>query len=482
MTIRLKQAGLLVVLWSWFGIGVSPAIAQEPAVCVAQLPESIDAVLRRPELRRTRWGILVETLGDRQTVYAHNADQYFIPASNVKLLTTAAVLEQLGPDFQIRTSVYQHDSADRQTLQVVGRGDPSLSEQDLATLAQQLRDRGITAIDRLIGDDSYFQGDPVNPTWEWEDIQAGYGAPVNSLILNQNAIGLTLIPQALGQPLQVQWDDPINARSWQVDNRSTTVPREASEFLHVGRDLTQPLLYVRGQLRIGSASEPVAISIPQPAQHFMQQFVQALATQGIQVRQTVITTQPTAAHGAEVAAIVSPPLRDLLVETNQESNNLYAEALLRSLGKTNVEASSTLEAGIAALKVTFDGWGISPDSYSLVDGSGLSRQNLVSPEAIIQTLQGIAESSNFSVYRHSLALAGVNGTLQNRFRQTPVERRLQGKTGGLSNAIALSGYLEPIDYPTLTFSIFANPFNQSSSQVQTIIDEIVELLAQARTC
>jgi D-alanyl-D-alanine carboxypeptidase/D-alanyl-D-alanine-endopeptidase (penicillin-binding protein 4) len=474
------------------GIGASPAIAQE-AVCATQWQESIEAMLVRPELRRTRWGILVQTLDDRQTLYTHNAEQYFIPASNVKLLTTAAVLEQLGPEFRIRTSVYQWQSGDQQVLQVVGRGDPSLTDEDLATLAQQLRDRGITDIDHLIGDDSYFQGESVNPTWEWEDVQAGYGAPVNSLILNQNAIDLTLIPQAVGQPLSVQWDDPVEATTWQVENRSTTVAPSAPEFLNIGRNLSQPVLYVRGHLRVGSAAEPVAISIPQPAEHFVQRFVQALATQAIRVHQTSIITQPIVSQGVEIAAVESAPLAQLLVETNRESNNLYAEALLRSLGKTNLDiratsdtatsdTNSTLEAGIAALKVTFDGWGINPDSYALVDGSGLSRQNLVSPEAIVQTLQAMAQSSSASVYRNSLSLAGVNGTLQNRFRQAPVERRLQGKTGQLSNAIALSGYLEPMNHAAVTFSILVNPFNQPTSQIQTTIDDIVDVLARMQAC
>ncbi|WAL58690.1 D-alanyl-D-alanine carboxypeptidase/D-alanyl-D-alanine endopeptidase [Thermocoleostomius sinensis] len=482
MIIRLNQAGLLVVLCSWLGLGAFPSSAQDAAICTSQLRDSIDAVLNRPELRRTRWGVLVQSLGDPQPLYSHNAEQYFVPASNVKLLTTAAALEQLGPDFRIRTSIYHRNFANQQTLYIVGRGDPSLTDEDLVSLAQQLRERGITTVDRLIGDDSYFQGDSINPTWEWEDIQAGYGAPVNSLILNQNAIGLTVIPQALGQPLAVRWDDPAESIMWQVQNRSTTVPVDATEFLTVGRDLSRSVLYVHGQLRVGSASEPVAVSVPQPAQRFMQRFVQILVTQGIQVRQTIVTTQFTDPQGLEIAAVESPPLSELLVETNRESNNLYAEVLLRSLGKRNEEATSTLEAGIAALEMTFNGWGINPDSYALVDGSGLSRHNLVSPEAIVQTLQIMARSSNASTYRHSLALAGVNGTLQNRFRQTLVEQKLRGKTGQLRNAMALSGYLELGHQSALVFSLLVNPFHQAPSQVQTSLDAIVEQLAQVRSC
>ncbi|GAB4377120.1 MAG: D-alanyl-D-alanine carboxypeptidase/D-alanyl-D-alanine-endopeptidase [Elainellaceae cyanobacterium] len=457
---------------------------QTSRICPSQLDEAIAAVTEQPNLQRSHWGILVQTLGDQQTLYAQDADRYFIPASNAKLLTTAAALEELGPQFRIRTSVYQLSSQTGGTvLRVIGRGDPSFTEAQLANLIQQIRDRGISQIDLLIGDDSYFQGDAVNSTWEWEDIQAGYGAPANSLMLNQNAVGLTLVPQAIGQPLQVVWDDPNQAERWQISNRSRTVDTNAPEFLNVGRDFSESILSVRGQLRVGSASEPVAVSIPQPAQHFMQQFLQLLLSQGIQVNQTLITHSPSPEQGVEIAAIDSPALPELLVETNQESNNLYAEALLRSLGKTQpLETDTTLESGLLVLNTTLTRLRINPDSYDLVDGSGLSRQNLISPEAIVQTLQAMNQSAYASTYQQSLAIAGISGTLRNRFQNTGVQGKLRGKTGALSNVTALSGYLAPPDYPELAFSIIVNQTNQPLNQVQGAIDQIVEQLIQLQPC
>lgn len=473
----------------------SPASnAQTAGICPAQLDDSIDAILQRPEFRRSRWGILVQTQGDQQTLYAQNAEQYFIPASNVKLLTTAAVLEQWGERYRIRTSVYQLNSQTGDVvLRVVGRGDPSLTDEDLRTLAQQIRDRGITEVSLLIGDDSYFQGNAINPTWEWQDIQAGYGAPVNSLILNQNAIGFTLVPQALGQPLQVVWDDPTEYDQWQINNRSLTVDGNASEFVSVGRDLNQRVLYVQGQLREGSVPEPVAVSIPQPAQYFMQRFLLALAAEDISVQQTLVTSSPISELGNEIASVESPPLAELLIETNQQSNNLYAEALLQSLstarsstaGASSDESSSnesSLDVSLNALTTILTQLGVAPDGYALADGSGLSRHNRVSPEAIVQTLQGMARSHNAETYQNSLSVAGVSGTLTNRFRDTPVQGNLQAKTGSLTDTTALSGYLKPSNYTGLTVSIIANQFNQPLGQIQRTIDEIVEHLAQLRTC
>lgn len=467
------------------------------SVCASTLSQQIDRLIDQPQFQRSQWGILAQTLEpDSQTLYARNADRYFVPASNVKLLTTAAALTELGVQFRIRTSVYQVGTTpEGAILQIVGRGDPSLTNAQLRSLAEQIRDRGITRIATLIGDDRYFRGDAVNPTWEWEDIQAGYGAPVNSLILNQNAIGLTLVPQQLGEPLQVVWDQPSESQEWQIVNRSQTVAADAPEFVSVGRDLSQPILIVAGQLRVGAASEPVAVSIPQPGENFLRQFAETLRAAGIVVDypeggtashraqllpETDNSPTPT---GLEIAAVQSPPLSELLVETNQFSNNLYAEALLRSLGANQADSSdSALEAGIAALNRALTRLGVEPESYVLADGSGLSRRNWVSPAAIVETLQAMAQTASASFYRASLSTAGISGTLQSRFRGTPIQNELQGKTGVLTGAVALSGYLNQGDRRAIAFSIIVNQANSSLGDTRQTIDEIVMLLSQEEWC
>ena len=464
---------LIVTLW------LKPAAAQA-GICPAQLSDKISAITNRSEFRRSRWGILVQTLGDRQTLYAQDAERYFIPASNLKLLTTAAVLEVLGDRYTIRTSVYQSDPG---VFRVVGRGDPGLTDAELDQLAKQIRDRHITQINQLIADDHYFQGDAINPTWEWEDVQSGYGAPVNSLILNENLIGLTLFPQSLGQPLRVVWDDPAEGTRWQIDNRSRTVAATAEESVQVGRDLERSQLNVRGQLRVGSKPETAAIAITQPSRYFLQRFKQALRQRGIQVAQSFVATEPTETQGAEIAAVESEPLAKLIAEVNQQSNNLYAESLLRTLGVTqSPRADSSLDAGLEAMKKALFQLGIDSASYNLADGSGVSRHNWVTPETLVQTLQGMARSPNSAVYRNSLAVAGRIGSLQNRFLDTPVAGKFQGKTGFVSGSIALSGYLEPPDYSPLVLSILINQFDRPTEEIREAIDEIVILLAQLQRC
>lgn len=460
---------------------LKPAVAQA-GICPAQLSEKISAVTNRSQFRRSRWGILVQTLGDRQTLYAQDAERYFIPASNLKLLTTAAALEVLGDRYTIRTSVYQTNS-DNIALRVVGRGDPGLTDIELDQLAKQIRDRHITQISQLIADDTYFQGDAINPTWEWEDVQSGYGAPVNSLILNQNLIGLTFFPQNLGQPLRIVWDDPAEAIRWQISNSSRTVAATAEESLQVGRDLERSQLNVRGQLRVGSKPETAAIAITQPSRYFLQHFKQALRQRGIRVDQSFVATEPAEVQGKEIAAVESQALAKLIAEVNQESNNLYAESLLRTLGATqSPQAESSLEAGLEAMKKALSHLGVEAASYNLLDGSGVSRHSWLAPETLVQTLQGMGKSPNSVAYRNSLAVAGSKGSLRNRFLNTPIAGKFQGKTGFLSGSIALSGYLEPPDYSPLVLSILINQFDRPAEEIQEAIDEIINLLAQLQRC
>lgn len=479
--------GLLLV--GWLLVLSKATSATELGVCSADLAQQINAITRS-EFRRARWGILVQTVAeDPHTVYADNADQLFIPASNVKLLTTAAALTQLGGSFRIRTSVYQMPSssanASQTVLRVVGQGDPSFSDAQLQALAQQLAKRGIQQIQTLIADDQAFASDAVNPTWEWEDIQAGYGAASNGLILNQNAINFSLVPQALGQPLRVEWDDPAEATRWQIVNRSETVAASAPEFVEVGRDFSQLILHVAGHLRAGSAPEPVAISVSQPAQNFLAHFQQALAAQQIQVAQTALAANPLPAAAQPIATVESPALTELLIETNQQSNNLYAEAILRQLGISRINPTdqrSYLTAGIAAVQNTLTELGVDPAAYSLADGSGLSRQNLASPQAFVETLQAMAQSPDAASYRASLSTAGISGTLRYRFQNTPVEGNFRGKTGTLSGVTVLSGYLALNTTSELAVSILVNHFEQPLSVVQGEIDAIVQLLMQRGSC
>lgn len=468
----------LAVPWSFLA---APAIA----LCPADLSARVAAITDRPELSHARLGVQVETLTG-EVIYSRQGDRFFLPASNIKLFSTAAVLTELGPDYRIPTQIYGRIDpvTGLPIIRVIGQGDPSFDSDDLTDLAQQLQDKGVRQISQLLGDESAFVGDPVHPNWEWEDVQAGYGAPVNSLILNGNALGLTLFPQAIGQPLAVQWDEPGLATAWQVENQSITVAPGESEFVAVGRHLAGPILRVSGQLIAGAEPETTAIAVANPGETFLAAFRAVLGDQGIAVDDVALTSTPLDASAVPWANVLSPPLAELLIYANRDSNNLYAEALLKQLGlfsglRGGQDATSVALANARPILADL---GVNLDEVVIVDGSGLSRHNLATPKALVDLLQGMATSPYGEVYRDSLAVAGVSGTLRNRFRGTPIQGQFWGKSGAVSRNFALSGYLAPPNHEPLVVSVVINNIDQRGRVARQLIDEVMAAIAALSTC
>ncbi|MEH2035993.1 D-alanyl-D-alanine carboxypeptidase/D-alanyl-D-alanine endopeptidase [Nostoc sp.] len=477
---------LLIFLTSQIGFS-SIAKAQTPvapttttkSICSTQLGTAIDAVINRPLFSRGRWGILIQPLSTGPTLYSRDAQKYFTPASNLKLLTTAAALQELGANFRIRTSIYQNGNG---VLRVVGRGDPSFSDTELQKLAQQLKQKGINQIQQLSADDSYIQGDIVNPTWQWEDVQSSDGVPVSSFILNQNIFSFKLVPQAVGKSLQVLWIDAGEAKQWRIINQSITVPQNQPSYVNVTRELSGTVLRIQGQLATNSEESLIDLPVVDPNYYFLRRFRTALATKKITLGQTLVVNGGV--NQQEIAFVESPPLAELLAETNLNSNNLYAEALLRALAvkKTRLKNQTSADVGLEVVKASLTKLGVDPANYILVDGSGLSRRDLVTPEAFVQTLRGMAKTPTAYIYRASLPVAGKSGTLKGRFQNTPAEGIVQAKTGTLTGVVSLSGYMNAPKYEPLVFSIIVNQSDQSATVVRQAIDEVVVLLTQLQHC
>lgn len=453
------------------------------SVCLAQLGTAIDRIIERPQFSRSRWGIIIQKLNNAQHLYSRDADKYFIPASNLKLLTTAAALRQLGANFRFRTSIYGTDGG---LLRLVGRGDPSLTDVQLTALARQLKLTGVRQLIYLGVEGDRFADDIISPDWEWGDIQADYGAPIGSLIVNQNAVNLQLLPQQVGQPLRLVWQDPIAAGQWQVDNQSVTAkPKEPAQIV-VNRDLSG-ILKISGQLSLDSPPEIVSLAVVNPAGNFVQHLRRVLLIAGIadnsdRVRLNIVEVQKQLANAPELAAINSPPLSQLLIETNQNSNNLYAEALLRTLGSRVNSSDSNSQKGLVAVKQALTTLGVDPTGYVLADGSGLSRHNLVTPQVLAQTLNAMAKSPQAAIYRASLPVAGVSGTLKTRLQGTLAQGIVSAKTGTISGATGLSGYVYSPNYEPLVFSIIVNQSDRPTTVLRQAVDEIVVTLASLRRC
>ena len=450
-------------------------------ICPAQLATAVHQ--RLDQVAGARWSVLVQTQGaTHPTLFARNPNTLLIPASNNKIFTTAAALKKLGAQYRIRTAVYGSGSSPNlATLRIVGHGDPSLTTTQLGAIAQQLSQRGIRQVTQLIGDDTYFRGALTNPFWDAEDIGQAYAAPVNSLILNQNMIGLTAAPQQVGQSLQVQWDDPTDARDWQLTNQGVTVSASGGEFLDVDR--SGSTIRVTGQLRAGSQSESIGVAIPNPGNYLVKKLRDSLTSNRISVtNSTLVKFTPVRANEVELAAIESPPLSSLLFETNQESNNTYAEVLLKILGQQQNPASQNMtESGTIAIKSILSELGVNPDHYSMVDGSGLADRNRASAAAFVETLQAMTQIPEAEVFRRSLAVSGVSGTLKKRFLNTPAQGIVSAKTGTITGVVALSGYVTPPNYSPIVFSLIANS-GASAATVRSSIDDVVLLLTRLRSC
>lgn len=444
------------------------------AMCRAELPRKIDAIIDGYTLDGANVGVLIEDANpDTRTIYARRAQEKLVPASNVKLLTTAAALHNLGPEFSIRTSVFGQPNRTEQDLFVVGRGDPTFTSYQINLLSGQLKNQGISRINSLTAIDNYFAGPDANPNWEEEDYRAGYGAPANSLILNRNELGFTLFPTRVGQPLRVVWDRPEFVRGWRIANNSRTVSG-GYEYIDAGQLSGQKVMDVRGQLIAGSASENTSIAVLDPGSYFAEQFQQSISAYGLGTPRTQVSKSNPPSGLVELAAIQSPPLRAFIDPTNLYSVNIYAEAMLKALGRSvNPTSQNTYQSGAEAVSRVLTDLGVRPGSISIVDGSGLARNNLATPEALVDTLQAMAKTPNATIYRNSLAVAGRSGTLRNRMRGTNAEGRFQGKTGTLSGTYTLSGYLNPPNHPPLALSILVNDTDASGQDVRSLIDQMI---------
>ncbi len=478
-------------------------------ICPADLPDRVQQIIDQPSFANARWGILVETLaaqpGQRQILLERDRQKLFIPASNAKLLTTAAALIALGPEYRIRTSIFG-SMGDRgigskgerplaptgisgENLQILGNGDPSLTDRQLTQLAQQLKQRGITQIAQLTLDPRRFPAAP-NPDWTWDDLQTDYGAIAHPFTLNRNTHSLTATPQSLGQPLKLAWSEPRAIAGLTINNQTQTVAAPAEEWLTATRDLDTNALQVRGQLRSGGSPDTIDLAVLNPTQVFRDRFTTALQAEKIGVKAIDLATTTTPNFTQEVAFVESPPIAALIATTNQESDNLYAETLLQTIGanaqKQNrlkfTAADTPTTAGLKTLAQTLESIGVDRAGYQLVDGSGLARLNLASPTAFVQTLQGMATHPTGKRFQTTLPIAARSGTLTNRFRGTSAASIVQAKTGTITGVAALSGYIQPTQYRPIAFSILLNQSTRTAAQNREAIDAIVGLLSQLKPC
>lgn len=457
----------------------------ESRACTTKLAQAINSVVNRPEFSRSRWGIEVQSSASNHSLYSLNQDKFFTPASSLKLLTTAAVLSEFGADYRLSTPVYSSGNPPNlDSLRIKGQGDPSFSTQDFKEIVRKLQVLEVEQVEELIVEDSYFTPPTINPTWEWLDVHSYFATAVNSAILNQNTVTLTLLPQQIGQPVKFNWSDAIAAKQWQIENQGITGALDIPYNIEIDGELGQPTLQIRGELAANASPDIWDLAIVDPAQYFLESLRLHLTQAGIEVKKSVVLEQPSQPEvSKELMIIQSPSIKQLIATVNKDSNNLYAEALGKILAKKlNTNTVDAISDTLSELK-------LNKQNYVLVDASGLSRQNLVTPKTLVETLKLMIEAENTIdslrndryAYRYSLATPGGQGTLKRRFRNQLTDK-LWGKTGTLTGVGTLSGYLVNSPKPTIVFSVLLNNSELSSQKIRNAIDEIIVIIDRNLPC
>lgn len=467
-----------------------------------ELQTRIAEILRRPELAPAMVAVKVASLDTGRVLFEENAHKLVRPASNMKLYTVATALDRLTPEFRFLTSVYARSKPDnegvlRGNLTVYGRGDPSLAARfnngdylkGIDDLASKIAATGLKKVEGdLVGDETYFTGPPHGSGWEWEDLTWYYGAEVSSLAVNDNALDLFIKPGAqVGSPASITLGPPVPYLS--IVNHVTTAARGTRRSLTIYRPLAANTLEVSGTIALDDRGYTGGVGVSRPGLMFMNMLRTALLQHGIKVKgQTRTITERTSAGATtsenELARLMSPPLSTIAANTLKPSQNLYTEIILRTLGElvpppptATPAVRNSEDAGLEVVKGFLKEAGLNPEALVLSDGSGLSRNDMISVESNVQLLTYMSRHKYATVWRDALPIAGVDGTLRNRMRGTVAENNLRAKTGSLASAISLSGYVTSAAGENLVFSIIVNNFPSDAEPRAMCIDPIAVLLA-----
>jgi len=477
-----------------------------------ELKSRIEEIARQPALEPGFFAVKIVSLDTGLLIYEQSANKFVRPASNMKLYTVAAAFDRLAPDYHFMTSVYAKEKPDdgkiKGDLIVYGRGDPSLAARfnngdyfkGINDLAGRIVAAGVKRVKGdLVGDESYFNGAPLGSGWEWEDLQWGYGAQVSALTINDNAIDLTVKPgEQVGAAAVITSGPPATFMT--IANRATTGPRGSKSDLQLYRGLGGNTLEVSGSLPLGDSGFIGSVAIPDPALAFATMLRDALVKRGVKIdgrvrtidarsaasivpnplmAQTQTTNVPPQPMPVEIASLQSPPFSLIAAHTLKPSQNLYTEIILRTLGKLNSVGPSQTneEAGLIVVRNFLRQAGASESDLALNDGSGLSRNDMITANATVQLLTFMSKHRYFAQFRDALPIAGVDGTLRTRMKGTPAEGNLRAKTGSLSSVASLSGYVTTAAGEHLVFSMMLNNYPDAAALRRDSIDAIAVLLA-----
>ena len=463
----------------------TPVIAAQRAPGSTDLVADLDEIFADPVIARALVGIRVESLQTGVVLYERNSGKLVMPASNMKIVTMAAAADRLGWDFRYETRL-EHtgrvvDGTLAGDLIVTGSGDPSIMAQDAGPAAlfgewaAALAAAGIRRIDgRLVGVDNAFDDNGVGAGWEFDDLTLGYAAPSGALSYNENVVRIVITAgKNAGEAARVETVPPANL--FEITNQVVTTAAGSTPRIELARLPFSARLTVRGTIASGGNPITRTMAVDNPTRFFVEGLAAAFASRGITIRGGAWdiddVAEPPGPEGRTLLARrESLPLSFLAGHFMKDSQNFYGETLLKTLGRAAGGVGSTA-SGRQAVLDTLTKWSVPTDAVVIRDGSGLSRQNYVTADAIVIILKHVWNDERLrGRFLSVLPVAGQDGTLESRMRGTILNGRVQAKTGTISNVRSLSGFVDTKSGEKLVFSMIANHFTASSSAIDGVVE------------
>jgi serine-type D-Ala-D-Ala carboxypeptidase/endopeptidase (penicillin-binding protein 4) len=469
----------------------SPAVEPRPARAQSNDPSAHDLRTEAGLIARIGQAIEQAKLGPQvgvsvidartgRTIVARNADAALNPASNQKLITTAAVLSELGPEFRMTTGLYGEIQGDAVVsgLYLKGYGDPALQTADLIELGAQLFARGVRQVDEVVVDGSYFDQQTLPPGFEEqpEEISA-FRAAVAAASVNANAFILRVSPGPTAGAAAHVWVDAEGHFS--LVNELTTTESGAPNVVAVQRAKDDKLLLkLTGNVPLGMAPIVYRRRVESPLHYTGYALVEALRANRIAVpRRMRLGATPKGM--ALLASHKSPPLSEQLAALGKNSDNFTAEMLIKVLAAERVGAPGSTEHGGRIVLQALRKLGVPVGGLRFVNGSGLFGANRVSPAQLTALLGAMYRDPSLRPeYVWQLAIGGVDGTLAERFVQLPAPRVVRAKTGTLADVVALSGYvLGRTPERVFAFSVLTNGIKGKQQAARALADEVAADIA-----
>ncbi|MCQ0024398.1 D-alanyl-D-alanine carboxypeptidase/D-alanyl-D-alanine-endopeptidase [Streptomyces somaliensis DSM 40738] len=479
-----------LLLWTAQGLAGTPAGAGPSDT---GLKGAVDEILTDPRLDGAAAGVVVADAATGATLYRRDGDDRLVPASNTKIPTSAAAMEILGPDHRFRTEVLATgrlvSGVLHGDLYLRGTGDPTVLAADYDRLAARVAAAGVRRVTgRLVADDTRFDANRLGRSWAADDESSYYSAQISALTLAPDTdydSGTVIVEASAAEVPGRRPAVTLTPRNdhVRVDNRATTVGAGRPGTLTVERAHGTNTLVVRGGIPVGAAPVREWVTVDDPTGYATAVFADALAARGVRVEGPTRLGLRTPASAGTVAAHASMPLRRLLHPFMKLSNNMHAEALTKAVGY-EVSGSGSWEAGLAAVGAYLRKEGVDTDGLRQADGSGLSRMNLFPAARLAELLLAVQDAPWYADWYASLPVAChpdrmVGGTLRSRMCGTPAALNARGKTGTLTGASALSGYVADAAGRRLVYSVVLN--NHLAPSVKDVEDALVVTLASSDT-